>query len=154
MGLLIRVAPFPVFESQARAIFHTFAHPAALDPTREAVDIMTRHEALRLRLGSDDPLVMAKAWHRFESLEQFEYRDALSDFTSGDSPSSDRKVPEWEKEMYMHKDVLRSVWVELERRGEGWEWVKDVGKGDREGEEVKQEWVELTRRMLRWKDKL
>lgn len=98
MGLLIRIIPFPLFESQARAVLHAFAHPEALEPTREAVDIMTRHETLRLRLGSDDPLVIAKAWHRFESLEQFEYRDALSDFVN--ASSGEGKVQEWEIEMY------------------------------------------------------
>jgi hypothetical protein len=38
--------------------------------------------------------------------------------------------------------VLRSVWRELERRGEADAWVDGVGKGGVE------EWVELTRRMM------
>jgi Flavin-binding monooxygenase-like len=154
IGLLIRVVPFPLFESQARAILHAFAHPEALDTTREAVDIMTRHETLRLRLGSDDPLMIAKAWHRFEALEQFEYRDALREFVlgsgSGAGAGGGGKVEEWEKEIYLSKDVLRKAWVELERRGEASEWVRGVGEGDREGEQVRREWVEVMRRIKRW----
>ena len=148
IGLLTRVAPFPVFESQARAIFHAFAHPETLDTTREAVDIMTRHEELRLRLGTDDPLVMAKSWHRFEPLEQFTYREALRNYVLG----SGSAVEEWEKEMYLNKDLLRKIWIELERRQEAEGWARGVGEGGREkeGGEGKREWVETMRRMMKW----
>ena len=111
---------------------------------------MTRHEELRLRLGTDDPLVIAKAWHRFEPLEQFVYREALRDYVLGSGPD----VEEWEREMYLSKDLLRKVWVELEKRGEAEEWVKGVGEGDRanEGGEGRKEWVEVMRRMKKWGD--
>jgi hypothetical protein len=146
MGLLVRVVPFPIFEAQTRAVLHAFAHPEALDCTREAVDIMTRHEALRNKLGSDDPLVMAKAWFRFEPLEQFEYRDILSEFIG----KGEEKVPQWEQQMYLDKGLLRELWVELERRGEAEEWVRGVGEGDRGGEETKMEWVDLVNRIKKW----
>ncbi|KAG6894071.1 hypothetical protein C0992_007595 [Termitomyces sp. T32_za158] len=54
---------------------------------QEAVDIMTRYEELRSQVG-DTPLAIAKAWHRLEALEQFEYRDALYEFCV----SSDRDL--------------------------------------------------------------
>jgi hypothetical protein len=102
---------------------------------------------LRLKLGSDDPPVITKAWHRFEPLEQFAYRDALHEFASS---WSNTKVLEWEKEMYVSRGVLREVWVELEKRGETEGWIRGVGEGDREGEEGKREWVEVMRKMLTW----
>ena len=145
--ILARLAPFPLLEVQARAILHAFAHPEALDSRKEAAGMMARHETLRLKLGSDDPQVITKAWHRFELLEQFAYRDALHEFASS---WSSRKVSEWEKEMYVNRGVLREVWVELERRGEDKQWVLGVGEGDREGEEGKRQWVAVMRRMLKW----
>jgi Flavin-binding monooxygenase-like len=151
--ILWRLAPFPLLEVQARAILHAFAHPESLDPIHEELDFMARHEALRLKLSSDDPAVITKAWHRFEPLEQFAYRDALQEFASSWSGAGYRRVAEWEKDMYVHRGLLREVWVELEKMGKAEEWVRGVGKGDREGEEGKREWVEAMRKMLRWAEK-
>jgi hypothetical protein len=147
--VLACVAPFPLFETQARAIVHAFTHPESLDPTKETTDVMARHEVLRLRLESDDPFVIMKAWHRFEPLEQFPYRDALHEFAWSCHGKESGKVAEWEKEMYISSPVLRKVWVELERRGEADDWVRGVG-GDREGGEGKQEWVNVMKKMLKW----
>jgi hypothetical protein len=148
--ILARVAPFPVFETQARAILHAFAHPESLDPTKEMMDVMARHEVLRLRLESDDPLTIVKAWHRFQPLEQFPYRDALHEFAWSCRGKGTGKVAGWEKEMYISSPVLRKVWVELERRGEAGDWVRGVGRGDRESEERKREWLVVLNKMLKW----
>jgi hypothetical protein len=64
IGLAVRVVPFPLFKAQATAIVQAFAHPESLDTTKEAVDIITRYEDLRREFG-DNPLAIAKAWHRF-----------------------------------------------------------------------------------------
>jgi len=149
--ILARVAPFPLLEAQAHAILHYFAHPESLDPTQEAMGVMARYEALHLKLASDDPLTITKAWHKFEPLEQFAYRDALHEFASSSWIGKGCvKVSEWEKEMYLNRELLRKVWVELERREEAGDWVRGVGEGDREGEEGKREWVGVMMRMLGW----
>jgi hypothetical protein len=145
-GLLVQVAPFPIFELQTLAIMHAFAHPESLDTTQEAVDIMTRHEELRVRLGSDDLFAIMKEWHRFEPLEQFEYRKALCEFVFGSQGEKRWDVKEWEKEMYLNKDVLRKAWVELEKQGEAVAWVGGVG--EEEGEKGRMEWVGVMKRML------
>ncbi|KAG6813231.1 hypothetical protein H0H92_012868 [Tricholoma furcatifolium] len=87
LGLLVRVAPFPLVESQARAVLHAFANPGCLEPLQEAVEIMTQYEELRDQVG-DKPLAIAKAWHRFEPMQQFEYRDSLFEFCSTASNSN------------------------------------------------------------------
>lgn len=149
--ILRRLAPFPLLEVQARAILHAFAHPESLDRIHEEKEFMSRHESLRLKLGTDDAVAITTAWHRFEPLEQYAYREYLDEFSASSwSGSGYGKVGEWEREMYLNRVVLREVWVELERRGEAGEWVRGVGEGDREGEEGKKEWVEVLRKMLRW----
>jgi len=45
--------------------------------------------------------------------------------------------------MYHAKDLLRSFWVELERRGEADDWVAGVGEGGTD------EWVDLLQRLLK-----
>ncbi|KAG6825834.1 hypothetical protein H0H92_002252 [Tricholoma furcatifolium] len=160
LGLLVRVAPFPLVESQAQAVLHAFANPGCLEPLQEAVEIMTRYEELRDQVG-DKPLAIAKAWHRFEPMQQFEYRDSLFHFCSNASNSSGNlngvwedlqhgatatrdsytRVTEWEKEMYRKKDVLRKAWRRLEELGQAEEWVKGVGNGG------VHEWAEMTKRL-------
>ncbi|KAG5644713.1 hypothetical protein DXG03_007936 [Asterophora parasitica] len=158
LGLLVRVAPFPVVEAQARAVLHAFTNPGSLEPMQEAVDIISRYEELRRNVG-DSPLAIAKAWHRFEAMQQFEYRDALYDFVSaaqggkldlvwgdqwGRTLEDDGRVPEWEKEVYRNKDILRKAWVKVEEIGEAGKWVKGVGEGGTH------EWVEMMDRLKKW----
>lgn len=176
IGLPVRVAPLPVLEAQMRAVLHVFAQPDALDPTQEAIDIISRYEALRaqntarhppssistgtgtsatspdapshavgtpLEAEDDSPeLAIARAWHRFDGHEQFEYRDALHAFAGHPT-----RVPAWEIEMYDAKGVLREEWRDLERSGLADEWVRGVGEAG--GEEGTQQWVELMRRLLK-----
>ncbi|KAF9019694.1 FAD/NAD(P)-binding domain-containing protein [Hymenopellis radicata] len=124
LGLLVRVAPFPLLEAQARAV-------------QETVDIVARYARLKHSSGSDDPMAIAHEWHRFVENEQFDYRDAMYRF-AGELII----VPDWEKEMYENKAVLRKVWIDIEKSGEADEWVKDVGKNGL------QEWVDLLKRLL------
>lgn len=146
IGLIVKAVPFPLVEAQARAVLHAFAYPEALDRTQEAVDIITRHEILRGELGND-PLLIAKSWHRFTGHEQFEYRDHLYDFagpgTSEKGGPLPAKVADWEKEMYDQKELLRKVWVDLVKSGEADEWVKGVGENGID------DWIDLTRKMLK-----
>ncbi|KAJ3715117.1 hypothetical protein C8R42DRAFT_681732 [Lentinula raphanica] len=148
LGLLVRVVPFPLLEAQARATVHVFANPSALDSTREAVDIMSRYSDLSSELGSEDPLLIAHAWHRFVEHEQFDYRDQLYEFADASTQQGTIGiggrivVPDWEKKMYDAKIVLRKFWVHLEKEGSADEWVRDVGKGGMH------EWIELLERML------
>ncbi|KAG6861382.1 hypothetical protein C0995_000788 [Termitomyces sp. Mi166 len=157
LGLLVRVAPFPLVEAQARAVLHAFADPGSLEPMQEAVDIMTRYEEVREQVG-DEPRTIAKTWHCFKALQQFEYRDALYEFcvasngdlnaawqsVQGEGSRSYTKVPEWEKEMYCKKDILRKAWKHLVELGKAEEWVKGVGQGG------VHEWVDMTKRLEKW----
>lgn len=141
MGLLMKVAPLPLLEAQARAVMKAFGDPSSLDTTQEAVGVVTRYEELRLRFGGDISAI-PKNWHKLTESEQFSYRDRLYEFAeSDDSPKV--VVPDWEKEMYAKKDVLRTVWRDLEASGEANEWVEGVGEGGLE------EWVDLMRRLVR-----
>ncbi|KAI0326143.1 FAD/NAD-P-binding domain-containing protein [Cubamyces sp. BRFM 1775] len=177
IGLPVRVAPLPLLEAQMRAVLHVFAQPDALDPTQEAIDIISRYEALRAQISARRPpsspgagtgtsaassnaplsqadgtpleaegdsleLAIARAWHRFDGHEQFEYRDALHAFAGHPT-----RVPAWEVEMYDAKGVLREEWRDLERSGLAEEWVRGVGEAG--GEEGIQQWVELMRRLLK-----
>ncbi|KAF8068861.1 hypothetical protein FPV67DRAFT_1093830 [Lyophyllum atratum] len=157
LGLLVRVAPFPVVEAQAHAALRAFENPEELDPVQEAVDIMTRYEELRRKVG-DSPLAIAAAWHRFEPMEQFDYRDALYAFAApadgdleavwddkeGKANARYTRAADWEKEAYLNKDVLRKAWVKLEEQGEADKWVKGVGEGGLD------DWIEMMGRLLKW----
>ena len=173
LGLPMRVAPLPLLEAQMRAALHVFDHPEALNPTQEAIDIVSRYEALRAQVvrglsspqsaaareiddvtadsastsSSDDrvELAIASAWHRFDGHEQFEYRDTLHAFAG--FPDPEHRVAPWEVEMYDAKGILREEWRDLERLGKAEEWVRGVGAG--KGEKGVEEWVELMRRLLR-----
>ncbi len=136
LGLLLRVAPFPLLEAQARAVVRTYLSP--LDIEQETADIVARYERLKHSIGSDDPMAIAHVWHQFVENEQFEYRDAMYRFAGGEQII----VPAWEKEMYENKALLRKVWIDIEKSGEADEWVKDVGKNGL------QEWVDLLKRLL------
>jgi hypothetical protein len=141
LGLLIKVAPFPLFEAQAHAIIKVFEDPAMLNTTQEAVDIITRYEELGSKFG-DNTLSISKNWHKFREQEQYDYRDRLYEFAEGDTDAR-VIVPDWEKDMYGKKGVLRDIWRELERTGKADEWVKGVGEGG------PLEWVDMMRKLLK-----
>lgn len=143
MGLQKRVAPLPLLEAQARAVVRVFSDPGALDPTREAVGIVTRYEELKAACG-DDQLAIAKAWHTTPDGEQFDYRDEMYAFAGGKPRVV---VADWERDMYKQKGVLRAAWRELERTGEADGWVKGVGEGGNG------EWVDMMRRLLKHAEK-
>ncbi|KAF5327949.1 hypothetical protein D9758_016774 [Tetrapyrgos nigripes] len=165
--LLIRVAPFPVLEAQARAVVHVFGNPHTLDPTGEAVDLVSRYEELKARLSPSGLAIpneeherkgVAHIWHRFEGHEQFDYRDELYKFADAsqypntgpdavEGISGSMVVEAWEKLMCDETAILRKFWVELEKRGEAEKWVAGVGQAG--GVEGKREWVCLLERMLK-----
>jgi len=140
MGLLVKVAPFPLLEIQGRAVMKVFENPTSLDTTQEAVDIITRYEELRSKF-CNDALSISKSWHKYKDLEQFDYRDQLHQFVEGDTDTR-IVVADWEKEMYGKKNVLRIAWRKLEKTGKANDWVKGVGEGG------PGEWVDLMRRLL------
>lgn len=138
VGLLIRVAPFPVFEAQGRFIAKVFAQPSSLDRAKESSRIIARYEKIREQWG-DDTTILAKEWHKFAELEQFSYRRDILDFAE---VGEQWDPEEWVEEMYCAKGQLRKAWVELERNGQADKWVHGVGKGGRH------EWVSMMRRLL------
>lgn len=137
LGLPVKVIPFPLIEAQMKVVINVFSGSRPLDYSAEAIDIVTREQKLRSKVW-DDPKAVAKAWHRFERDEQFEYRDALCAFAS-----DPWRVREWELIIYGKKDILRAAWREVEARGEADAWVRDLGKG---GED---EWVEMMFKLLK-----
>ncbi|KAJ7266949.1 hypothetical protein B0H12DRAFT_1200861 [Mycena haematopus] len=137
MGLPVRVAPLPIMEAQAAAIVHAFAHPEAFDVARETRDILARYAELSVSVDGD-PAAIARKWSIFEEPEQFVYQDQLHEFAGRDI-----RVPQWRKDMYSARKLLRSFWVELERRGEADEWVRGVGEGGAE------EWVPMLQKLLK-----
>lgn len=145
LGLPVRVAPFPLLEAQARAVVRAFADPSAFDLTQEAFQVIERLE--KLRGEGNDERAVAGAWHRFVGEEQFDYRDELNEWAlgpqDGKGEEENGKVPDWVKEAYAKKEVLRVQWRELEREGVAEEWVKGVGEGG------VREWVDLMRRLVR-----
>ncbi|KAK7441817.1 monooxygenase [Stygiomarasmius scandens] len=162
--LLVRVAPFPVLEAQARAVVHVFGNPHTLDPTREAVDVVSRYEELKARVSGSNTdedherRMIAHVWHKFEGHQQFDYRDELYAFADASSyPVSGPDAVEgisgrilvepWEKLMCDETAILRKFWVELEKRGEAEKWLKGVGESD--GAEGRKEWVGLLEKMLK-----
>lgn len=142
LGLLMKVAPFPLVEAQARAALHVFAHPHELDVAKETADIVTRYEQLRAELQTEDPLALAKAWHVFKGSEQFDYRDELYAYTAPSFGGDAMVVPQWEKDMYDNKMTLKKVWFDLVKEGLADDWVRGVG------ENGPQDWVALAERMM------
>ncbi|KAK0237924.1 hypothetical protein EDD85DRAFT_832348 [Armillaria nabsnona] len=142
LGLLMKVAPFPLVEAQARAAIHIFAHPHELDVVKATADIVTRYEQLRAELQTDDPLALAKAWHVFKGSEQFDYRDELYAYTAPSFGGDAIVVPQWEKDMYDNKMTLKRVWFDLVKEGLADDWVRGVG------ENGPQDWVDLAERMM------
>ncbi|GLB42155.1 putative FMO family protein [Lyophyllum shimeji] len=149
--VLYRVAPFPLIEAQARAVLRVFAHPESLDLKQEALDVMKRYGRLRRRFGND-AFAVAKAWHRFEPLDQYDYRNAIYAFVASTDAGSGSvwndtvytEVPEWEKEGYLNRTVLRKAWVMLEQSGEAEAWVKGVAQG------APHDCVEMMQKLLKW----
>ena len=125
LGLPYRIIPFPFAEVQTRAVLKAFADPAALDPAQEAVDIVSRYEELRARVG-DDEAAIARAWHKLE-VGQFRYRDELHAFAGGEYAGPEWKVKDWELEIWGYRASLRGEWKELVRLGEAEKWVEGVG---------------------------
>ncbi|KAJ6595741.1 FAD/NAD(P)-binding domain-containing protein [Mycena vulgaris] len=137
IGLPVRVAPLPVMEAQAAAIVHAFAHPESFDIETETRSVLARYAELEA-LSKGNLAAIARLWSVFDFEEQFDYQDRLYQFAGVDI-----RVPQWRKDMYGAKALLRRFWVELERRGEADDWVRGVGQNGAH------EWVELLHKLLR-----
>jgi hypothetical protein len=171
LGLLVRVSPFPLIETQARAVlraFDTFEKcvesgdgQRGIDVQASAVDVVTRWEKLKTRPRIEGRMV--QWWHRFDGDEQWDYRDDLSIFAETDPlksqdasnqdidpdvPSETIRVQEWEKYAYSQKQVLRRTWVKIEESGEAEKWLKDVGKTGID------DWVNLMNRVIAYGSEL
>ncbi len=129
-----------------RAVLKAFAVPESIDPANEAVDIVSRYEELRKQVG-DDERVIARAWHKLEGEEQFQYQDELHKYVGGEYAGPEWKVPDWYREVWEYKFKLRDEWKELVRIGEAERWVQGVGEAG--GAEGTKEWLELMRRVIR-----
>lgn len=136
-GLLYRVAPFLLFEDQARAVVRVLEDPASLDCLSGAVNIVARAHTLMREREKDDPLHIAKTWFRLAPLELFEYRAQLNAFSG-----RNWTAPEWEIECWMKKGAIRTEWREIEQSGkvEELEGVELNGMDD---------WIELCRRLIK-----
>lgn len=140
-GLLYRVAPFPVFEDQARAIAEVLEDPASLDRLSCAMDIVARVHTLMREKDTDNPLYIAKSWSRFTLLEQFEYRAQLNAFSGRNWTAA-----EWEVECWKNKVALRREWRAIERSGKAGEWIKGVGMNGTD------DWARLCRKLIKQRE--
>lgn len=139
-GLLYRVAPIPLFEDQARAIAGVIEDPASLDPPSCAADIAARVRTIMREKGTDDPMLIAKAWGQFALLEPFEYRAQLNAFAG-----RNWTAPEWEVDCWKNKVVLREEWGVIERSRKSAEWLKGVGMNGNGMED----WARLCRKLIK-----
>ena len=137
-GLLYSVAPFPIFEAQARAIARVLENPGSLDTLSCVVDIVSRTHGLMREEGIDDPLRMAKRWSRLAGPESFEYRAQLLAF-SGEN----WRVPDRELECWNKKKMIRREWRAIEQSGNAKEWLKGVGENGLE------DWLDLCLKVIK-----
>ncbi|KAI0349704.1 FAD/NAD(P)-binding domain-containing protein [Trametes cingulata] len=138
IGLPLRVAPLPLAEIQTQAALKVFSDPSSLDVEREAAAVRARYEQFRAAKG-DDEVAIADAWFRFGFKEQFDYRDELYEFVG-----TEYRIPQWERELFEQKDLLRERCRELERKGEAEAWLRGVGSGP----DPVQEWADFMWRVL------
>ena len=139
LGLPLRVAPFPLAEVQTQAALKVFAHPETLDLQHETAALQARYEQFKAEKG-DDEVMIADAWFRFGFKEMFDYRDELHAFV-GDA----YRIPQWERELFEQKDLLRERCRALDESGETEAWLRGVGSG----KEPFEEWAELMWKILR-----
>ncbi|KAF7790508.1 hypothetical protein EIP86_001463 [Pleurotus ostreatoroseus] len=140
-----RIIPFPLVEAQMHAVVKVFAEPDSLDPSQEAVDIVTLYEELRATVG-DDPAAIARVWHKLDGPQQFDYMDGLHRFIGGEYAGEKYKVPKWVRDLWVHKVTLRSEWKKLVKAGEAEKWTAGVGSAP--GEEGLREWIDLMWRVI------
>ncbi|KAF5314579.1 hypothetical protein D9611_007058 [Ephemerocybe angulata] len=149
LGLLSRVSPLPLVEVQAQAVLAAFSDPPLLDQVKETLAVEQRYKELRGSFGenSEDAVneKVYKAWHKFEPMQQFDYREQLNSDFIARSTSASPIIPEWHREMYKQVGLLRQTWRALERSGEAEAFVRGVGSGlDPEAE-----WEGCLKRLLK-----
>ena len=129
LGQLYRVSPLPLVEAQVHALVKLWTSPELLDLNSEVDAIASRYETLKNKLGGDE-FQTVRRFFIFGPLDEFHYRDELYTLAYGEDEATLKKyiTPDWHKEMYLHKSVLKAEWDELEKRGEAEDFVKGVGK--------------------------
>ena len=179
LGLPIRVAPLPLLEAQMRAVLHVFEHPDSLDPTQEAIDIVSRYEALRTRVLRGFEPASSPSESKPPSGEEIN----LADLDTAPGATADERIElaiasAWHRfdghEQFAYRDALHAFagFPDESDRVAGWEiemydakgvlreeWrdLERLGEADEwvkgvgagEGEEGTKEWVELMRRLLK-----
>jgi hypothetical protein len=136
-GLLYSVAPFPIFEAQARAIARVLEAPECLDTLSCEVDIVSRAHGLVHEEGIDDPSRMAKRWSRL-ALEHFEYRAQLLAFSGESWTITDRELECWN-----NRTEIRREWRAIGQSGKAKEWLTGVGANGLE------DWLELCLKVIK-----
>ncbi|KAI0088233.1 FAD/NAD(P)-binding domain-containing protein [Irpex rosettiformis] len=147
LALPYRVIPFPLSEIQMRVVVKVLEDPTILDLAREAADVISRYEKLRAELGDSRELIARGwPWHKLDEQEQFNYEDELLDLIGERFNEWSEKVPEWVREIYPRKVVMRTEWRDIVSQGEGEAWVKGVGEAG--GEAGLKQWIDLMRRLV------
>ncbi|KAH7098392.1 FAD/NAD(P)-binding domain-containing protein [Auriculariales sp. MPI-PUGE-AT-0066] len=154
IGLTWRVAPFPIFEAQARFAIRIFdlwreGGGAPLDLDAERSRLSTRYSILAERGGS---VHAERAWHSLEDGspedQQFAYRRHLIRIALDREDTQLEQEIHWAEEMYDAKVVLRKAWHAVEALGDGEvrQWLDGVGEGDRET--AMKSWMGMIHRLL------
>lgn len=160
-GLPHRIAPFPIFEDQARAIVRVIVDgPSAISIPDEKALLVSRLKRVAQLANEPDPAAASDSedqelpdpfsesishlWFRFGQHETFDYRKELRVFAE---PSSTWEPYSWELELWDRRDSIRAEWKELVKQGEADKWVEGVG--EKGGEEGMLEWVEVCRKLIK-----
>lgn len=145
VGLFIRVAPFPLFETQALYLISLYRNPNIFSFSLEKRWVEDRYNYLKKTFGT--PSLIAKKIHVFsEGIDQYTYATELLDLAG--VPKDSGYYPEhWNVEVYEAKDILRRIWRMLEKKGKAEEIVHGVGSAP--GRAGREEWAKFARMLIR-----
>ncbi|KAF8182011.1 hypothetical protein BJ912DRAFT_1145266 [Pholiota molesta] len=166
LGLLVRVAPLPLVECQARAALAAFAYSSAMDS-----DGRSSSPATRTTRQMTTPGKPARSIH-LPPVAALRRRGAVRLSRRARRPRTHAPPPSpcsngttatpapdeaWERALYAQKGPLRAAWRALEASGEAARWLEGVGKGGSKGPNgelrtPEEEWVDLMWRfwMVGW----
>lgn len=137
IGLLKKVAPFPMVEVEAKVVAKVFADPSSLDVEAEGNTLLERYD--RLGGAAKDPVALGREWFTMrDEVEEFQTRMTLMEFAE----VKGWEVQEWMLKATRDRFILRALWQEVERRGEADDWVRNVGKHGT------QDWADLMEKLL------
>lgn len=117
---------------------------------RDALSVFAETEPTALQLLQPN-LDSGKTWSQ-ELLSNPPDPKSLSqsqlESQANERPKEVIRVRDWEKEVYLKKDILRKTWVRIEKDGDAEKWLKGVGKNGVE------DWVDLMRRVVKYGEEL